>query len=127
MFQWIQHIVFGASADADYFQLPKSSDIRQSRGSDEILEYYREREMRFQERLDIYRPERVRERKKEQLEEELEDAKWILEYERELTTLQEEIAEEINRADGVGRSPERLRKLDRHLAQLRASVSDRVK
>ena len=121
MFTWLKRVVLGVPANAGYIQLPESSDIRQSRG-DDILEYYREREVRLQARLDIYRPERVRERKKEQLEEELEDAKWILKYERELTALQEEIAEEIDRADSVGRSPERLRQLDRHLAHLRAGM-----
>jgi predicted RNase H-like nuclease (RuvC/YqgF family) len=121
VFTWLKRVVFGVSA-AEFFQLPESSDIRQSRGSDDILEYYREREVRFQARVDIYRPERVRERKKEQLEEELEDAKWILKYERELTALQEEIAEEINRAREVDQSPERLQKLNRHLAHIRAGT-----
>jgi hypothetical protein len=121
VFTWLKRIVFGVSA-AEFFQLPESLAIPQSRGSDDILEYYREREVRFQARLDICRPERVRERKKEQLEEELEDAKWILEYERTLTALQEEIAEEIDHADGVGRSPERLQKLNSHLAHLRTGM-----
>jgi predicted RNase H-like nuclease (RuvC/YqgF family) len=121
MFTWLKRVVLGVPANADYIQLPESIDI-QSRGSDDILEQYREREVRFQAMLDMYRPERVRERKKEQLEEELEDAKWILRYERELTALQEEIAEEIDRAREVDRSPERLQKLDRHLAHLRAGM-----
>lgn len=121
MFTWLKRVVLGVPANAGYIQLPESSDI-QSRGSEDILEYYREREVRFQARLDICRPERVRERKKEQLEEELEDAKWILKYERELTALQEEIAEEIDRADEVGRSPERLQKLNRHLAHIRVGT-----
>jgi hypothetical protein len=84
-------------------------------------------ECREQAVREKYDPQLARERRKEELEQELEDAKWILEYERKLTALQEEIAEEIDCADGVGRSPERLRKLDRHLAHLRASVSDRVR
>jgi hypothetical protein len=122
VFTWLKRVVFGAPMDANFFQLPESIDIRQSRSSDDILGYYREREARLKARLDIYRPEQVRERKKEQLEQELEDAKWILEYERKLTALQEEIADEIDRADRFGRSPERLRKLDRHLAHLRAGM-----
>lgn len=121
MFTWLKRIVFGVSA-AEFFQLPESIAIPQSRSSDEILEYYREREVRLQAMLDISRPERVRERKKEQLEQELEDAKWILEYERKLTALQEEVAEEIDRAREVDRSPERLQKLNRHLAQIRAGM-----
>ncbi len=123
MFQWIQHIVFGAG----YFQLPESSDIRQSRGFDDMLDDILAEERREQAVREKYDPQLARERRKEELKQELEDAKWILEYERKLTALQEEIAEEIDRADRVGRSPERLQKLDRHLAQLRASVSDRVK
>lgn len=121
MFTWLKRIVFGVSA-AEFFQLPESLAIPQTRGSDEILEYCREREVRFQARLDISRPERVRERKKEQLEEELKDVEWILEYERKLTALQEEIAEEIDCAREVGRSPERLQKLNRHLAHIRAGM-----
>jgi predicted RNase H-like nuclease (RuvC/YqgF family) len=122
MFTWLKRIVIGAPFDAGYIQLPESIDIRQTRGSDDILEYCREREVRIQAMLDISRPERVRERKKEQLEEELKDAKWILKYERELTALQEEITEEIDRAREVDRSPERLQKLDRHLVHLRAGT-----
>jgi preprotein translocase subunit SecA len=118
VFTWLKRVVFGT----DYFQLPESIGTRQSRGSDDSLERHRESEVRFQAMLDIYRPERVRERKKAQLKQELEDAKWILKYECELTALQEEIAEEIDHADGVGRSPERLQKLDRHLAHLRAGM-----
>jgi hypothetical protein len=118
MFTWLKRVVFGA----DYFQLPENIAIPQSRGSDEILKYCREREVRFQAMLDICRPERVRERKKEQLEEELKDVEWILEYERKLTALQEEIAEEIDRAREVDRSPERLQKLNRHIAHLRAGM-----
>ncbi len=121
MFTWLKRVVLGVPANAGYIQLPESIDIRQSRG-DDILEYYREREVRFQARLDICRPERVRERRKEQLEQELEDAKWILKYERELTALQEEIAEEIDRAREVDRSPERLQKLNSHLAHLRVGT-----
>jgi hypothetical protein len=83
---------------------------------DDILAEER-RELAVREKYD---PQLARERRKEELEQELEDAKWILKYERELTALQEEIAEEIDHADGVGRSPERLQKLDRHLAHLRA-------
>lgn len=121
MFTWLKRIVFGVSA-AEFFQLPESIAIPQSRSSDDILEYYREREVRLQAMLDISRPERVRERKKEQLEKELKDAEWILKYERELTALQEEISEEIDRAREIGRSAERLQKLNHHLAHLSAGA-----
>jgi hypothetical protein len=122
VFTWLKRVVFGAPMDANFFQLPKSIAIPGSRGSDEILEYYREREARFQAVLDICRPGRVRERKKEQLEEELKDVEWILEYERKLTALQGEIAEEIDRAREVDQSLERLQKLNRYLAHLRAGM-----
>ena len=126
MFTWLKRVVFGAPMDATFFQLPESIDT-QSRGFDAMLDNILAEERRELAVREKYDPQLARERRKDELEQELEDAKWILEYERKLTALQEEIAEEIDRADGVGRSPERLRKLDRHLAQLRASVSDRVK
>jgi hypothetical protein len=122
VFTWLKRVVLGVPAHAGYFQLPESIGTRKSGDFADMLEQYRESEVRFQAMLDICRPERVRERKKEQLDEELKDAKWILKYERELTALQEEIAEEIDRAREVDRSPERLRNLDRHLAHLRAGM-----
>jgi predicted RNase H-like nuclease (RuvC/YqgF family) len=112
VFKWLERIVFGVPVDEWCPQLP---------GRDDSLEQYRESRARIEAMLNNC-PERVRERKKEQLEEELEDAKWILEYERKLTAFQEEIAEEIDRAQEVDRRPERLQKLNRRLTHLRAGM-----
>ncbi len=120
MFTWLKRIVFGVSA-AEFFQLPESSDT-QSRSFDAMLDDILAEERRELAVREKYDPQLARERRKEELEQELKDAKWILKYERELTALQEEIAEEIDRAREVDRSPERLQKLDRHLAHLRAGM-----
>ena len=69
-----------------------------------------------------YREEEARRSKRRQLNQELEDAKWILDYERELAKLQEQVAEEANRAK-VGESPKRLTKLQSHLRDVRSSIT----
>jgi hypothetical protein len=117
VFTWLKRVVLGVPANADYIQLPESSDI-QSRGFDDMLDDLLAEERREQAVREKYDPQLARERRKEELKQELEDAKWILKYELELTALQEE----IDHADGVGRSPERLQMLNRHLAHLRAGM-----
>ena len=122
MLTWLKRVVLGVPANAGYFQLPESIGTRKSGGFDAMLDDILAEERRELAVREKYDPQLARERRKEQLEEELEDAKWILKYERELTALQEQIAEEIDRADSVGRSPEQLRKLDRHLVHIRVGM-----
>jgi hypothetical protein len=70
-----------------------------------------------------YREEEARRSKRRQLNQELEDAKWILEYERNLAKLQEQVAEEVDRTADAGRSPKRLQKLQSHLYGVRSSIT----
>jgi hypothetical protein len=104
------------STAREYWYPRKSGDFA------DMLDELLAEECREQAVREKYDPQRAREHRKDELQQELEDAKWILKYERELTALQEEIAEEIDRAGEVGRSPERLQRLDRHLAHLRAGM-----
>jgi hypothetical protein len=86
-----------------------------------------QRKAQMQAVREKYNPRLARERKKQELEEELKDAKWILDYERQLTALQKGVTGEISRAAAASRSPERLHKLDQRLAHLRTTVHDRLK
>jgi predicted RNase H-like nuclease (RuvC/YqgF family) len=121
VFTWLKRVVLGVSA-AEFFQLPESIGTRKSGEFADMLDDLLSEERREKAVREKYDPQQARERRKDELKQELEDAKWILEYERELTALQEEIAEEIDRAREVDRSPERLQNLDRHLAHLRAGM-----
>jgi hypothetical protein len=122
VFTWLKRVVLGVPAHAGYIQLPESIGTRKSGDFADMLDELLAEECREQAVREKYDPQRAREHRKDELQQELEDAKWILKYERELTALQEEIAEEIDRAGEVGRSPERLQRLDRHLAHLRAGM-----
>jgi hypothetical protein len=66
--------------------------------------------------------EEARALKKDRLEQELEDAEWILEYERRLAALQKKTAAQRSKVGQAGTNTERLRKLEHHLAGLRRSL-----
>jgi DNA/RNA-binding domain of Phe-tRNA-synthetase-like protein len=65
----------------------------------------------------------VRMLKKARLEQELEDAEWILAYERRLTKLQTKTKEQRSRAEQLGANTDRLRRLEHHLSGLRRNLS----
>jgi Flp pilus assembly protein TadB len=60
--------------------------------------------------------------KKDRLEQELEDAEWILAHEKRLAILQKKTARQRSQSEQVGANTERLRKLEHHLAGLRRSL-----
>jgi hypothetical protein len=62
-------------------------------------------------------------KKKEQLNRELENAEWILEYEKRLINLQKKTAAHQSKAEHAGINTERLRKLEHHLEGLRRNLS----
>jgi hypothetical protein len=64
------------------------------------------------------------ENKRQYLEQQLSDAKWILDYERRLAALQKEIAHETSGVAHAGRNPERLQKLSRELTHLRSNLAE---
>jgi hypothetical protein len=66
--------------------------------------------------------EEVRALKKERLEQELEDAEWILEYEKRLINLQKKTATQRSKAAQAGINADRLQRLEHHLAGLRRSL-----
>lgn len=111
MFQWLSELLFG----------PDPLTIINNALAESHRQRLREEEAyRKQQEGD---PRQVRRRKKEQLEEELEDARWVLEYERKLTRLQEQVEDEINRTGDRGRSPKRLQNLQSHLRDVRRSIT----
>lgn len=61
--------------------------------------------------------------RKDLLERELENAEWILEYEKRLAKLQNRTARQRSQAEQVGANPDRLRKLEHHLEGLRRNLS----
>ena len=61
--------------------------------------------------------------KRDRLEQELEDAEWILEYEKRLINLQKKTATQRSRAEQVGPNTDHLRRLEHHLAGLRRNLS----
>jgi hypothetical protein len=65
---------------------------------------------------------RESERKRELLELELEDAQWILDYEKRLAALQKKTAAQRSRAQQAGTNTDRLRRLEHHLAGVRRSL-----
>jgi hypothetical protein len=60
--------------------------------------------------------------KRHRLEMELQNAEWILEYERRLAALQKKTAAQRSKAAQAGVNTERLRRLEHHLAGLRRSL-----
>jgi hypothetical protein len=79
--------------------------------------YERERALK-----DPFWTRRESERKRELLDLQLEDAEWILEYEKRLAELQKKTARQRSRAKQVRADTERLQKLEHHLAGLRRSL-----
>lgn len=69
------------------------------------------------------REQEARQRKKERLNQELEDAEWILKYERKLAKLQAEVEVEVKRTGDHGRSTKRLHNLQSHLRDVRRSIT----
>jgi hypothetical protein len=60
--------------------------------------------------------------KRKLLEQKLDDAEWILEYEKRLAKLQKKTAAQRSKAEQTGINTERLRRLEHHLAGLRRSL-----
>lgn len=61
--------------------------------------------------------------KKERLNRELANAKWILAYEKRLAKLQTKTKMQRSRAEQLGANAERLRRLEHHLAGLRRNLN----
>ena len=122
MFRWLSKLAPRPILQVREYQLTSLTDeIMESISPGHTQQRARERAREREE--DKQRHEReVRRLKKARLKQELEDAKWILDYERELAELQEQVAEEANRAK-VGESPKRLTKLQSHLRDVRSSIT----
>jgi hypothetical protein len=84
------------------------------------LEY--ERLERERVRTSPFWARRESERKRDLLELELDDAEWILNYEKRLAQLQKKIAAQRSKAAQTGINTDRLRKLEHHLAGVRHSL-----
>jgi hypothetical protein len=61
-------------------------------------------------------------KRKEQLNRELENAEWILNYAKRLAKLQKKTAAQRSKAEHAGINTDRLQKVERHLAGLRRSL-----
>jgi hypothetical protein len=61
--------------------------------------------------------------KRQLFEQQLEDAEWILEYEKRLIGLQKKTAAQRSLAEQAGANTERLRRLEHQLAGLRRNLS----
>lgn len=79
------------------------------------------------ERMALYyrgqREKEAQRNKRQLLEQQLEDTEWILDYEKRLISLQKKTAAQRSQAEQVGADPERLRRLEHHLAGLRRNIS----
>jgi hypothetical protein len=60
--------------------------------------------------------------KKHRLEMELQNAEWILDYEKRLASLQKKTAAQRSKAEQTGINTDRLQRLEHHLAGLRRSL-----
>jgi hypothetical protein len=69
--------------------------------------------------IDSYFQDRNR---KDRLDREIENAEWILKYEKRLVKLQKKTAAQRSKAEHLGINPERLRRLEHHLAEVRRSL-----
>jgi len=75
------------------------------------------------ERDKLQHEKKAHELNKAHLEQELEDAEWILDYEKRLAKLQNKTARQRSQAEQSGADTERLRKLEHHLTGLRRTLS----
>ncbi|MCA1600689.1 MAG: hypothetical protein LC776_03240 [Acidobacteria bacterium] len=133
IFEVLADLVFGT---ADYIaDLIKGRPDYLTRLNNALAESHREdqrreaaREQKEKQTQEEHRrlieedPVIVRCKKKMQFIQELDDAEWILAYERRLAKLQERVAAETNRTGERGRSPKRLQKLQSHLLDVRSSI-----
>jgi hypothetical protein len=107
MFQWLAYLRYGRGEvdvieGLEYLAQPiqQSREVRR----DFFDDWCRDRE------------------KKHHLEMELQNAEWVLDYERRLISLQKKTAAQRSRAEQAGTNTDRLRKLEHHLAGLRRSL-----
>jgi hypothetical protein len=111
MFQWFTGLVRPYSVD-DLMEeiVPGHRDRMAHEDERRHEEYKRWHEME------------VRTLRKAHLEQELQDAKWILRYEKRLAKLQKKTRAQRSKAGQAGINTDRLRKLEHHLAGLRRSL-----
>jgi hypothetical protein len=69
-----------------------------------------------------YKAWRESDEKRTLLAQQLDDAEWILNYEKRLVALQKKTATQRSKATRAGINTDRLRKLEHHLAGLRRSL-----
>lgn len=106
MFTWLANLFPSYTVDDLFEEIMPGHMAQMARRDQESEERDRQRHEK-----------EVRALKKASLEQELDDAKWILDYERRLRSLQEDIAAETRRSEG--RNTERLRRLNAHLDNVR--------
>jgi hypothetical protein len=112
MFQWLTELVRPYSVDDLIEEIAPGHRDRMAREDE-----------RRQERNKRWHEMEVRALQKAHLEQELEEAEWILDYEKRLAKLQKKTRAQRSKAEQAGSNTDRLRKLEHHLAGLRRNIS----
>ena len=107
MFQWLNHLVYGRG-NAECFEALFLEDDGVTSYLDSISP--------------TYKAWRESTEKRKLLEQTLDDAEWILEYEKRLAKLQKKTTAQRSKAAQAGINTDRLRRLEHHLAGLRRSL-----
>lgn len=123
MFRWLSKLVHRPVFQVREYQITSCVDeIMESHFPELAQDRARQRAREGEEDRQRHETE-VRRLKKARLNQELDEAGWILDYERRLAKLQERVAAEVNRTGDRGRSPKRLQKLQSHLHDVRSSLT----
>jgi hypothetical protein len=107
MFQWLNHLVYGRG-NAECFEELFLEDDGVTSYLDSISP--------------TYKAWRESTEKRKLLEQTLDDAEWILEYEKRLAKLQKKTAAQRSKAAQAGINTDRLQRLEHHLAGFRRSL-----
>jgi hypothetical protein len=126
MFRWLTQLVWHDDFIGEIISgsgyVEKHAAMDKQRRESEARRLEHQRRVREEVLSDPFWARRESRRKRELLELELEDAEWILNYEKRLAALQKETAAQRSKGEQSGINTERLRKLEHHLAGLRRSL-----
>jgi hypothetical protein len=107
MFRWLNHLVYGRG-NAECFEELFAEDDGVTSYLDSISPTYKAWQ-ESQEKRDL-------------LAQKLDDAEWVLEYEKRLAKLRKKTAAQRSKGEQSGIDTDRLRRLEHHLAGLRRSL-----